>query len=192
MSSENLPVEMSADAKENAFHHYCATVGHFKNYAVCCHLMTKRKEGRLSESYSECSVAIGKKVCPAIKMRREEIEAGHAIHFVSRSAIQEASSIRDSNIVQRAVQAVTNRFKPTTSKVVPLETKYTPPPPAPKKEETFADMDYAAVISSAAKETPKPVEKQVAQVAPQAALKPEPGESMIDFAKRMMNARKTA
>lgn len=185
MSEQNLPVELSADSKENAFHHYCANVGHFKNYAVCCHLMQKRKEGRLSESYTDCSVAIGKKVCPAIKMRKEEIEAGHAIHFVSRSALQAASSVRDSNIVQRAVEAVSKRTKQVFNKPAPVSE----PVPVAKKEESFAAMDYAAVISTAAKEAPKPVSKPVA---PATTLKPEEGESMIDFAKRMMNARKAA
>jgi hypothetical protein len=184
MNEHNLPVELSIDAKENAFCHYCPQVGHFKNYAVCNHLIDKRKQGRLSAMYEECSVSISKKTCPAIKMRKQELEEGRSIHFISRKALQDASNIRDSNIVQRAAVVASKRSKSTVNNVVPMER---PSTPVPKKEETFASMDYAAVISTAAKESPKPVSKPTAT-----ALKPEQGESMIDFAKRMMNARKAS
>ena len=186
MNEENLSVDLSIDAKENAFCHYCPQVGHFKNYAVCNHLIKRRKEGRLGAMYEECSVSISKKTCPAIKMRKQEIEEGRSIHFMSRKALQETSNVRDSNIVQRAVEAVSKRFKSTPNNVVSIDKRSTP---APKKDETFASMDYAAVISTAAKETPKQSSKPIV---PTTALKPEEGESMIDFAKRMMNARKAS
>lgn len=179
MSTE-LPIGLSVDSKENAFCHYCSQVGHFKNYAVCNHLIEKRKSGRLSSAYEDCSVSISKKTCPALKMRKEEIDAGHAIHFVSRTTLHANSEIRDSNIVQRAVEVVSRRFK--ASKPEPVIAVVA------KKEETFVAMDYAAVISLAAKEATKPVAKAITPP----TLKPEEGESMIDFAKRMMSARKAA
>jgi pyrimidine deaminase RibD-like protein len=180
MSTE-LSIGLSVDSKENAFCHYCPQVGHFKNYAVCNHLIEKRKSGRLTSAYEDCSVSISKKTCPALKMRKEEIDAGHAIHFVSRTTLHANSEIRDSNIVQRAVEVVSKRFK--ASKPEPVVVAVA------KKEEAFVAMDYAAVISLAAKEVAKPIAKVVV---PPATLKPEEGESMIDFAKRMMSARKAA
>ena len=43
-----------------------------------------RKEGRLITNEAQCSAAIGNRACPALAMKKEEKQAGHAIYYVNR------------------------------------------------------------------------------------------------------------
>jgi hypothetical protein len=75
---------VSRDSGRNAYHIRCDVVGHARPYAVCAHLCELRKKGELNEIYSECSTAIGKKVCPALAMLEEEKTQNAAIYFIER------------------------------------------------------------------------------------------------------------
>jgi hypothetical protein len=155
------PIESSADGKRNAFHHHCAIVQGNKPYAVCLHLCEKRKQKALPVIYSDCSAAIGRKACPALKMRKEEIEKGHAIYFKERlrgDATYNATPVFSSK--KRSKSRVTN-----------------PPPEKPKND--LVDSGNFADAINVAMEEKKPAE------APK--MTPLPGESLLDMARRIMN-----
>lgn len=78
------PVEAS-ESNDNAYYFTGCPVSSGRiSFASCMAKCRTRKQGKLGEQYSDCSSLIGKKQCLAIKMRREELDAGHAIYFVSR------------------------------------------------------------------------------------------------------------
>jgi hypothetical protein len=79
-----IPIEASQDGRRNAYTHHCQRIKQNRHYAVCLHLIEKRKAGRLDIIYSDCSAAIGRKDCPAIGMRAEEVRQGRAIYFQER------------------------------------------------------------------------------------------------------------
>lgn len=85
---EIYPVEKSAQGC-NAYYHRCEEVGHSAPYASCLARIEDRKQGRLPVIYAACSVAIGKKVCPAMAMRREELAEGRAIYFLNRTKMRD-------------------------------------------------------------------------------------------------------
>ena len=173
---EIVSVDMSADPKENAFYHYCAKVGHFKAYAICCHLMTERKEGRLDSKYEDCSVAISQKTCPAIAKRKLEMDKGRAMYFVPRSENQRKIMAKEESYVKMtaertvAVQSKRDRAERAGSPVVATR--------------GFEATGYAEAISLAVRDA---VENSKT-ISPSAA----PGESMMDFAKRMLKGEHNA
>ena len=79
-----LPVEVSADAKRNAYIHWCDEVNARVLYAMCRNHMKNRKEGALDSIYAVCSAAIGARRCPARHLLEEEKTKGQAIYFIER------------------------------------------------------------------------------------------------------------
>lgn len=89
IDDEVYPVEAS-ESGDNAYYlRGCEAIGSGRpNYASCLAKCKARKTGRLDERYSDCSAAIGNKRCPALAMRKEELDKGVAIYFVSRPKMQ--------------------------------------------------------------------------------------------------------
>lgn len=166
----NLPPEVSGDGKRNAFHVSCEVMGHCRPYAACLHLCDERKAGRLDIAYADCSVAIGKKRCPALAMRAEETSTGKAIYFIERHrSIGEVIYGAAQELVRSAVAAVTQPVKSKASST-----------------SSVTDMidagDYSTAINVEMKKTGTPA----APVVLVAAVAPIAGESLLDMAKRMM------
>lgn len=165
-TDKTISVEASLDGKRNAFHHRCNAVGHSRPYAVCLNLCAKRKKGALSTSYSECSAIIGKKECPALRMRKEEIAAGYAIYFIERITVSQGFVERAKEFVGRVVSAV-----------VPAAPAK-PNPVTLKKSSSIIDRiddtNYTKVITTAVK--PADVPK----------VEPKQGESLLEMARRLM------
>lgn len=202
MDKTIIPIEVSSDGKRNAHMHCCMVVGHFRNYAVCLHLIDQRKDGRLSTIYADCSAAIGKKTCPALSMRAEEKREGHAIYFVER------------------IKALGSAF--TSAAAALLKPKQRDAVPEPKVEakpvsksamiENIADYGYADAINAVvdqgkhvepakAPDNSKTVAPKVTKVEPKpetfkekaAAIKgvvPVQGESLLELARRTLAAQK--
>jgi hypothetical protein len=121
------PPELSADGKRNAYYHNCKVIGGDQNFAVCLNKVEKRKAGALPAIYADCSAAIGKKACPAIAMRKQELQEGKAIFFLERQR-----DIKDTPMMGKA----RNLFKPTRT-----EPKQSAPvsKPAPSSGNYMAD-----------------------------------------------------
>ena len=163
---EIRPIEDSANGKTNAYSHCCMSVGHFRNYAVCLHLIKERENGRLSTMYSDCSVSIGKKNCPALSMRKAEVAAGHAIYFQERVK-NLGSAFMD--IADTVMNKITKVIAPKEAKS-PVTNKSIQP-----------DMGgYADAINNSLKKT---------EVEPPKPIKAVEGESLMELAKRMMLAK---
>lgn len=94
VDDETYPLEASASG-DNAFYipHGCECSPR-PAYASCLAKCAARKKGRLDERYSDCSAAIGGKRCPALVMRKEEIDKGQALYFVSRPRLQAFNEYR--------------------------------------------------------------------------------------------------
>lgn len=206
-----LPIEASQDGKRNAFAHYCPRIKQNRHYAVCLHLIDRRKDGRLDALYSDCSASIGRKDCPALSMRAEEKRENKAIYFQERIRALGAAF----TTATAALLAGKNKIDQDALKA---EVK---PEPAKESKSTLIDKiddtGYAAainnaIVSGAHKETvpAKTVENKPApktrearktkvekapETAPEikAAIKAapagmvaQPGESLLELARRMM------
>lgn len=132
----------ASEGGDNAFYlASCMHVQHRPAYAACLCKIEDRKKGRL-EGMPECSAAIGRKDCPALPMRQEEILAGKAIYFVSRKELQAqaqaAAAARGHVFAQMAEQG--RDWAPSKTK----RPKVTAAPAAPAPS-----IDYAAAINKA-------------------------------------------
>ena len=168
----SLGIDASADGKRNAYHIRCNVVGHCRPYAACLNLCASRKEGRLDVMYAECSAAIGKKECPALAMRKEEVKAGKAIYFEERKL----------SVIESFVHKARKWVVGVTSKPEPSESK-------PRRKSVVIDSgSYADAINIATSEKElKPVTKAVATAPaiPSVKIEAKPGESLIEMARRL-------
>lgn len=162
-----LPPEVSGDGKRNAYHHQCAIIGNQQAYASCVDKLARRKHGALPVIFSDCSAAIGKKVCPAIAMRKEELAAGKAIYFIERQRFTGLSVLIDK---------AKEMFKP-----LPQTPKKTSPGPRPEKAPVPAiGGDYMAQAIT------KAVERHVGGPKPTGqAVNVRPGETLLEAARRI-------
>jgi hypothetical protein len=178
-------VDASADGKRNAYSFACSVVGYRPNFSVCLHLMTQRKLGRLNVNYATCSAAIGNKTCPAIKMRKEELDKGQAIYFVERVRSGVVINPTATPTLKRDNKSsVTKREKQTVSK-----------PDLPVDSGGIADAINNAFVAE--KESVEAAKKEAVEtkqpvITAQQGVTPLPGESLLDMAKRIMKIKQGA
>ena len=93
-------------SKDNAYYvPYCTHAQHSPPYAACLCRIAERKHGRL-ETRPDCSAAIGRKDCPALALRKQELDAGKAIFFVSRTELNERMRLEAEESGQRVAEMV--------------------------------------------------------------------------------------
>lgn len=126
--SEVYDVEVSASGDNAYCIDLCSVVGHRPPYAACLKKIAERKHGRLASQYSECSAAIGKKECPAMKLRDKETAKGQAIYFINRIKLR---------LFQQYKQEMDAQKTPTKLKS-PRPAPRIEPAPQPK----FKDNDF--------------------------------------------------
>lgn len=162
----------------------CHIVQHRPAYCSCLAKIEARQHGSLDNMFAGCSQAIVQKTCPALSMKQEEELAGKAIYFISREKLR-AFTEQQSGLVSPE-----HSQPDTTPKPIPSAPKR----PASSIFPTGGD-GYAAAINAGLAElnsrTPAPASEpaQPKQVVSLPSLKPNPGESMIDFARRMAAQR---
>jgi hypothetical protein len=72
-------------AGDNGYYHPCDAVGRQRHYGVCLFTLQAFERGQqLNEA--PCVKAMQDGTCPAMKMRKEEQQAGEALYFVAREA----------------------------------------------------------------------------------------------------------
>jgi len=86
MTEENLPVEASKSG-DNAHYISCEEYGGYRAYAVCLHVIEAYQKGSPRWQDPECNFAITKKTCPAMELRKQELEAGRALFYRQRSPL---------------------------------------------------------------------------------------------------------
>jgi len=159
--NEKIPVGMSAGG-DNAYYHNCNHVQHSKAYAACLHINARYKDGSLDkELYNDCATAIRREGCPAVRMRKEEIEKGEALYYKPRKDAKIPIVKIDKSSLSYAkgwnqVGGKSDNLpanKPPTNQIVK--------PKAEKKEGLQArNVDYSEVINKTIKEQKSPEEEK--------------------------------
>lgn len=188
-------IEASADGKRNAYNFPCPVMGYRSNFAVCLNLIAKRKEGRLQAIYADCSAAIGNKRCPALGMRKEELEKGQAIYFEERRRSGPTGSGGIQTVwTGNDKSRVTIQLNPPTK---PADT------PKRKGDALVDGGGVADAITNAFEEEKKRAEALkkesvetgrpvIAAVQQPQGVTPLPGESLLDMARRIMKLNQGA
>lgn len=183
---EVYPVEASARG-DNAYYLEHCTVTHVRpGYASCLKKIADRKNGRLETAIADCSAAIGKKECPAQKLREKELKEGKALFYISRPKLRAFSQYREEMSMQRLAALTDGKSGKSKASPKPVE------PPKVSSPLPDTTSDYAAAINRALAEeakqpaTPAPKPKQPA-IKP-AAANPAPvagkvGMSLIELAR---------
>lgn len=180
----------------------CEVVGHRPSYCVCLNKIKAYERDRTLRGL-QCENEIRDKVCPAIKLREKEREAGVALFFVNRLKLQafndeQAKITRDKFAVSKAAD---RKMSSLDSVKIP-KSELPPPPKSPKKEEHFLDQQtgYAAAINNAMRELEKPasvakhepagqpVTKPAVQQAP-TTVAPKSGMSLLEMARMQLAAK---
>lgn len=180
----------------------CDVVGHRPSYCVCLNKIKAYERDRTLRGL-QCENEIRDKVCPAIKLREKEREAGVALFFVNRVKLQafndeQAKITRD----KLALSKATARKMPSLDTVKIPKSELPPPPKPPKKEEHFLDQQgsYAAAINNAMRELEKPAPvakpepaaqptpKPTVQQAP-TTVAPKSGMSLLEMARMQLAAK---
>lgn len=194
--NEIYPAEASEQGCNAYYLPGCEIAGHRPAYAACLKKIADRKNGRLTTSLSECSAAIGKKECPAMRMRKEELVEGRAIYFLNRNKLRSFMQYQSEMEQQR--WASMSFGKDDKKKAAPKPRVVAEPPSAPPPPKHFLDMttgSYADAINAALSKpapepvapTPPPVQQNPAPAAPIAA-----GMSLLEMARLMATNKASA
>lgn len=187
---EIYPAEASEQGCNAFYLDSCEHVGHRPAYAACLKKVELRKHGRLDISYSDCSAAIGKKECRAMKMRKEELAEGRALYFINRNKLRSFQQYQ-AEMEQQRFAAMS--FGKTDKKGPKARPEPVAPKIEPAKPQHFLDMNtgsYADAINAAIKpkEPAEPAPKSVQQTpAPVAPVKA--GMSLLEMARLQMAAK---
>lgn len=171
----------SASKHNGMYLDYCEVTWHRPAYAACLNKITERKEGRLDVRFAGCSAAIGKKMCPALKLQTEEAAAGKAIYFINRaklSAFNQYKQEMDGQAFASSVDSDNVRKTRRAAKRPELE-----PVSAPRIESDQED-GYAAAINAAMKNAITPTAPAIKQeVVPNVPRPQGSGMSMLEMAR---------
>ncbi|WKZ86378.1 hypothetical protein N5B55_05330 [Ralstonia pickettii] len=184
------PPSASASPSNAFYLRGCDVVQHRPAYCSCLAKIEARQHGGLDSMYAGCSTAIGHKTCPALSMRSEEELAGKAIYFVNRDKLRAFADEQAGQVTPSLSKVSESSLKPAPRPALkrPAESSIFP---------TMAD-GYAAAINAGIaelnKRTPAPasVPEQPKQVVSLPSMSPNPGESMVEFARRMAAQRAAA
>jgi hypothetical protein len=200
------PPDASMSGNNAHYLDYCDAGGHCPGYAVCLHKIKAVEERRLEGQLGGCEAAINGRTCPAFHMRDQERLEGRALYYVSRTKLNEWIAEQNK---QPIGSAFLNELKEASQQSRARASKRAEPtkPVAPAVAPVVASGGYAAAINAAIAESAVPVEAKPEPVAATPALviseplkstgsapslKPMPGESLLEFAKRQREARATA
>lgn len=164
--SEVYPLEMSESGRNAFYIADCDVVGHRPPYAACLHRISLNARKELKDN-EDCVRAIQQGTCRALALRREEIKAGHAIHFINRDKLNEWNNERDRAVSARYQELV------DSGKIVK---RGKPPVDRPVIEPKVSSSSFMSELRSTAPTIKTMPARPVAQ--------PEPGllDTKIDFA----------
>ena len=163
---------------------HCEKVDKHQKYAICLMNYQVGLPNNFEQSFAECRPHLRCGECPAMKMRKEEIAAGHALYYeqVEGDPFQPKTkpdpSPKFSKIDKSSYSYLRGRYGPNSpqakealekeSGVVVVQKPKTTVEPKPKKVHDHAPIDLHAELVKKA-----------------AAPKPNPGESPIEYLKRL-------
>lgn len=190
MSEVVYPVEHSLRG-DNTVYVPCEFRARQQNYAICLNVIKGYDEKRRKEDDICCS-EIKKKICPALKMREEELAAGHTLYYVPRIKVTVApidenrayvtpEYLKCTDSYQRGYSHAGNVIHGKTETVVKIKRPIVVASVVKKAE--FDNGDMASIVSQMAREhVAKAVEvKEVVDVVKT--------ESVLERARRIRESR---
>lgn len=195
------PVEKSMSGK-NAFYHFCDVRGAHASYAVCMHTIKAIEENRIkSDQFIECQRACTHDTCPAKAMRAEERAAGHALYYKERTNLNPVNTRPEKEAQANALIVSSGKYdmnnpsyargwaqvgqklgKENDGKTITHKPAFKNPPPAPAKKTGYVEEGMADLVNELMKEQPKQAPSSTTTTT--TTIKPMPGETPIEFAKR--------
>lgn len=188
------PIEKSLGG-DNTTYVACEYRDRQQNYAICLNVIKAYDEKR-RKSDDVCCSEIKKMICPALKMRQEELLAGHTLYYTPRKKVEVVAKavegvfvtpdhIKRTESYQRgwnhAGSVINNKADSTiTSK---RSVKALEPKPVVKKVESVIDGSMASVVSQMARDHAAGVveaKKEVTETRP---------ETMLEKARRIREQR---
>lgn len=103
----------------NTVYHNCDIYQGRPNYAACLMVMDQAFDGVNRELRPQCHDAIANRTCPALAMRKAELQAGRALFFVDYTELRERRQVQwaldeqNSPVQFRRRDGGGGRFKPT-------------------------------------------------------------------------------
>lgn len=92
---DEYPLDASRGGCNTVFHH-CDVYQGRPSYASCLTVMDQAMEGKNFDLRPECHKAVANKTCPAMKLRKAELQAGRALFFVDyRDVVRERKRLAD-------------------------------------------------------------------------------------------------
>lgn len=193
------PVEKSMSGK-NAFYHFCDVLGNQQSYAVCMHTIKAIEEDRVkSDQFVDCQRACTHDTCPAKAMRAEERAAGHALYYKERTNLNPVNTRPEKEAQANALIVSSGKYdmnnpsyargwaqvgqklgKEDGGKTITHKPAFKNPPLAPAKKSGYVEEGMADLVNVLMKDQPKKAESP----SPATTIKPMPGETPIEFAKR--------
>lgn len=200
---EVYPITAS-EGGNNAHYHFCAIRGASQNYAVCLHILKAREEDRIKkDEFVDCQRACLRNDCDAMTMREAERAAGHALYYTPRIVRNPMNGTRTTEEAQRdALKVRSHNYDMSNAsyargwamaggdKPLPSAGKPSVKPiakPAAKKKSGYIEEGFADVVNAISADKPITPAKPATE-----ALKPLPGETPLQFAKRRAQAMKGA
>lgn len=192
MSEEIIyPVEKSLGG-DNTTYVACEYRDRQQNYAICLNVIKAYDEKR-RKSDDVCCSEIKKMICPALKMRQEELLAGHTLYYIPRKKVEVVAvvervfvtpdHIKKTDSYQRgwnsAGSIINNKSEP--AKVSPRRIEVKPV----AKIEAVMDGSMASVVSQMAREHAA----GVVEVKKEVVTRPE---TMLEKARRIREQRGAA
>lgn len=88
-AAQSFPITASAGGDNAYYLSYCDAASHRPGYAVCLGKMKINAEdpAQAERRFGECARFMARGNCKAMSMREEELGAGKAIYFISRTAM---------------------------------------------------------------------------------------------------------
>lgn len=170
----------------------CSGVGQHRHYAVCLHFLHQKETEQLNEGiFMDCQHALRHEKCDAVGMRDEELAAGKALYYDKRPPVKVVKTMavnpprirvdKTSDSYKRGWNQVGGKKSRDIDVNAPKPMKPFAPKPKPVDEDVIVEMNAAAIVNTIQKEEKK---------APKTAHpSPEPGESPLEYAKRLKKLR---
>ncbi|WPH68509.1 hypothetical protein [Stenotrophomonas phage BUCTxx99] len=92
---DEYPLDASRGGCNTVFHH-CEIYQGRPSYASCLTVIDQAMEGKNFDLRPECHKAVADRTCPALAMRKAELQAGRALFFVDyRDVVRERKRLAD-------------------------------------------------------------------------------------------------
>lgn len=150
---EKIPLRVSMGG-DNAYYFWCELHEGQRAYGVCLSLMKAYKDGNLvadsADIYDSCAAAFKRSKCPAMKMRKEEVTAGHALFFKQRikrgASFSEAGESKAVDKSSESYKRGWNQVDATRKSTIPLNIKQ-------KADQIeIGEFNHAKIVTEMAKE----------------------------------------